>query len=171
MNKLKIIIAPDKRLEQKSLILKNKDSNSLKFIDKMFEAMYENNGIGLAAPQVGELIRIVVMDCTNADTKKKPIAFINPEIIATSKEMVEYDEGCLSLPGYFGKIYRPASVKVRYIDKLGESRIKNFTGLEATCIQHEVDHLNGILFVDYLSKLRKQIIFRKLKKYKKANNL
>ena len=129
--------------------------------------MYRNNGIGLAAPQVGILDRLIVMDCSDKNNKKKPLKFINPEILEKSDELCEFEEGCLSLPTQFAKVVRPNFVLVKYKDENGKENKKKFYGIEATCIQHEIDHLNGKLFVDHVSKLKRNRILKKLQKYKK----
>ena len=171
MSKLKLIIAPDTRLNQVSLKVKSCDKVIKSTLDDMLECMYQSNGIGLAAPQVGILQRLIVVDCSEDRNKTKPLKLINPEITNFSKELAEFEEGCLSLPNHFAKIRRPKEISVRYINDKGNFKEKLFYGLQATCIQHEIDHLNGILFVDHISKLRKSIIINKLIKYKKKNNL
>ena len=168
MSKLKIIIAPDERLNQLSKEVKKIDNKILNVLDNMLECMYLNNGIGLAAPQVGILKRLVVVDCGTEE--KKPLKFINPEIVNISQDMAEYEEGCLSLPQQFAKVVRPEKVTIKYISTDGEQNEKKFKGIEATCIQHEIDHLNGKLFIDYLSKLKKDMIIKKLVKHKKELN-
>ena len=164
---MKIIVAPDSRLTQIADNIKNIDKAVKLDLEKMLECMYENNGIGLAGPQVGILKRIIVVDCSSENNIKKPIKFINPEIIELSKNNVDFEEGCLSLPNHYAKISRPENVIIQYRDINGKLHKKKFDGLEGTCIQHEIDHLNGRLFVDHISKLRKQIIFKKLRKFKK----
>ena len=171
MTSLKILVAPDDRLNKVSTKIKKIEKETLFLIENMVETMYKNNGIGLAAPQVGELSRVLVMDCGSNEKEDKLMRFINPKVINYSQEVSEYEEGCLSLPNQFAKIIRPSKIKVSYLDLNGETIIKEFQGLEATCLQHEIDHLNGKLFIDHISKLRKNIILKKLKKYKKLNNL
>lgn len=168
-NKLKLIIAPDSRL---NLVSKHADPlNPATFaiLDQMLEIMYRSNGIGLAAPQVGILKRLIVMDCSLQNAENKVHKFINPKIVEISKDMSEYEEGCLSLPTQYAKVVRPNEVKIEFINEEGKENTRVFSGLEATCIQHEIDHLNGKLFVDHISKLRKNIIIKKLIKYKKQN--
>ena len=165
MSKLNIIIAPDERLNQLSKEVKSIDKKILDVLDNMLECMYLNNGIGLAAPQVGILKRLIVVDCGTAE--KKPLKFINPEIVKISQDMAEYEEGCLSLPQQFAKVVRPETVTIKYTSTDGKKNEKEFKGIEATCIQHEIDHLNGKLFVDHVSKLKKSIIIKKLIKLKK----
>ena len=129
--------------------------------------MYAAPGIGLAAIQIGILKRLVVIDISKEKEKRKPIFLVNPEIIYRSKETSVYEEGCLSLPGQFAEVERPAECSVKYIDYFGKEKELKANGLLATCIQHEIDHLNGILFIDYLSKLKKDMIIKKLVKHKK----
>lgn len=167
MNNLKIIVAPDIRLNQISKSVNYMDSDITKILDQMLECMYKNNGIGLAAPQVGILKRLVVIDCSDNNENKKPLKLINPEIISFSNDLADFEEGCLSLPSQFAKVTRPNDIILRYKNIRGDKIEKKFTGIEATCIQHEVDHLDGKLFVDHISKLRKNIILKKLIKYKK----
>ena len=135
----------------------------------MLECMYKNNGIGLAAPQVGILKRLVVVDCSDKSNVKKPLKLINPEIIKLSSEILEFEEGCLSLPTQYAKVKRPAEITVKFQNIEGIYCEESFSGIEATCIQHEVDHLDGKLFVDHVSKLKKNIILKKLIKFKKKN--
>ena len=167
---MKIIIAPDTRLTQIAFNVKNIDKTIELILDKMLNCMYENNGIGLAATQVGLSKRLVVIDCSSGDNKKKPIKFINPEVIELSNSNIEFQEGCLSLPDQYANVTRPNFIVVKYRDIKGKLHKSKFEGLEGTCIQHEIDHLNGKLFVDHISKLRKQIIFKKLKKLKKIKS-
>ncbi len=163
----KIIIEPDSILRQKCEPLEKVDSNTRKLMDDMLETMYAAPGIGLAAIQVGILKRLVVIDISKEEDKRQPIFLINPEIIYQSKETSVYEEGCLSLPGQFAEVERPAECSVKYIDYYGKEKKLKANGLLATCVQHEVDHLNGILFIDYLSKLKKDMIIKKLVKQKK----
>ena len=171
MSNLKIIIAPDPRLLEvsKHVTLKNNEVKDL--LKDMLEIMYKSNGIGLAAPQVGVLKRVVVMDCAEQGTKKKPLKFINPEILNLSSEKSEFEEGCLSLPTQYAKVERPSIIEVKYEDENGKKIKKKFSGIEATCLQHEIDHLDGKLFVDHISKLKKNRIIKKLEKIKKTKNL
>ena len=167
---MKIITAPDIRLTQVAVDVKNIDKNIVLTLDRMLNCMYENNGIGLAATQVGLSERIIVIDCSSGDNKKKPIKFINPEVVELSENNIEFEEGCLSLPDQYANVTRPNFVVIKYRDIKGKLHKSKFEGLEGTCIQHEIDHLNGKLFVDHISKLRKQIIFKKLKKLKKLKS-
>ena len=171
MTRLKIIIAPDPRLLQISKPIKEITQEVKIFLDKMLHTMYDSNGIGLAAPQVGVLSRLIVMDCSDKNNKKKSFKFINPEILEFSNDIVEFEEGCLSLPTQFAKVDRPESILVRFKDETGKKIQKRFYGIEATCLQHEIDHLNGKLFVDHISKLKKNRIIKKLEKIKKTKNL
>ena len=166
MLKKKILIEPDPILRKKCEPLENVDDDVRKLMNDMLETMYKAPGIGLAAIQVGILKRIVVIDVSKEE-KKSPLFLVNPEIIYKSKNTAVYEEGCLSLPGQFAEIERPAECHIEYIDYDGKEKKLETKGLLATCIQHEIDHLNGILFIDYLSKLKKDMIIRKLVKHKK----
>ena len=167
MSKRKIVIEPDPILRKKSERLEKVDNNIKKLMDDMLETMYAAPGIGLAAVQTGILKRLVVIAISKDDVKKNPLFLINPEIIFKSKNTSSYEEGCLSLPGQFAEIERPAECHINYIDYNGKEKKLKADGLLATCIQHEIDHLNGILFIDYLSKLKKDMIIKKLVKQKK----
>ena len=167
MSKRKIVIEPDPILRKKRERLEKVDNNIKKLMDDMLETMYAAPGIGLAAVQTGILKRLVVIDISKDDVKKNPLFLINPEIIFKSKNTSSYEEGCLSLPGQFAEIERPAECHINYIDYNGKEKKLKADGLLATCIQHEIDHLNGILFIDYLSKLKKDMIIKKLVKQKK----
>ncbi len=170
MTKREILIEPDPILRKKSDPIEKVDDELRKLLDDMIETMYEAPGIGLAAVQIGILKRIIVIDISKKDEKKKPIFLINPKIFYKSTNTSLYEEGCLSLPGHFAEIERPAECHLNYIDYFGKEKKLEAKGLLATCIQHEVDHLNGILFIDYLSKLKKDMIIKKLKKQKKEIN-
>ena len=163
-----IIIEPDPILRKKSTTLETIDDSTRKLLDVMLQTMYNAPGIGLAAVQIGILKRIVVIDVSKKEEEKKPLFLINPEIKFKSKKTSFYEEGCLSLPGYFAEIERPAECNVEFIDYYGKKRELKADGLLSTCIQHEIDHLNGVLFIDYLSKLKKSMIIKKLSKQKKA---
>jgi len=162
-----IIIAPDPRLKQKSKPVEAVTDDLRKLMDDMLETMYAAPGIGLAAIQVGEPLRVIVMDLAKDDEKPQPHYFVNPEILEASDDLATYSEGCLSLPEYYEDVERPAHVRVRYLDYDGEIREIKADDLLATCLQHEMDHLEGILFVDHLSKLKRSIILRKLQKQKR----
>ena len=163
----KILTEPDPILRKKCEPLEKVDAETKKLMDDMLETMYAAPGIGLAAVQVGILKRLVVIDISKAEENKKPIFLINPQIIRQSKKTSVYEEGCLSLPGQFAEIERPAECTLKYIDYNGKEKELKADGLLATCVQHEVDHLNGILFIDYLSKLKKDMIIKKLVKQQK----
>ena len=170
MPQRKIVIEPDPILREKSTPLEKVDDELRKLLDDMLETMYAAPGIGLAAVQVGILKRLIVIDISKDKEKKKPLFLINPEIISSSKNTAIFEEGCLSLPGHFAEIERPAECQIKFINYEGKEKELKADGLLATCIQHEIDHLNGILFVDYLSKLKKDMIIKKLIKQKKELN-
>ena len=170
MTKRKIITEPDIILRKKSVTLEKVDDDIRKLMDDMLETMYAAPGIGLAGVQIGILKRLIVIDVSKDEEKKSPLFLINPEIITKSSITSVYEEGCLSLPGYFAEIERPAECQIEYLDFDGKKREMKANGLLATCIQHEVDHLNGVLFIDYLSKLKKDMIIKKLVKHKKELN-
>ena len=165
--KKKILIEPDPILRKKCEPLDKVDDSVRKLMNDMLETMYEAPGIGLAAIQIGILKKLVVIDISKGEEKKNPLFFINPEIVYKSNQTSIYEEGCLSLPGQFAEIERPSECTLNYIDYDGKKKELKAKGLLATCIQHEVDHLNGILFIDYLSKLKKDMIIKKLVKHKK----
>ena len=163
-----ILTEPNRILRQKSLPVDKVDDNLQKLMDDMLETMYAAPGIGLAAIQVGVTKRVIVLDIARKDEPKNPMYFVNPEIIKNSKNNSTYEEGCLSVPGQFAEIDRPDKCHVKYLDYYGQPKEIKAEGMLATCIQHEMDHLEGILFIDYLSKLKKSIIVKKLSKQKKA---
>ncbi|HVZ09062.1 peptide deformylase [Rhodopila sp.] len=161
---LRIVIAPSAILKTKCRAVGAGDDDAVRaLIPRMFATMYKAPGIGLAAPQVGENLRLIVVDVGPED-KRQPYALINPEVVAASDETSTREEGCLSLPNQFADITRPSVVKVRYVDQAGARREVDADGLLATCLQHEIDHLNGILFVDHLSMLKRNMIMRRLVK-------
>ena len=170
MSKKEIVIEPDPILRKKSVNLEKVDDELRGLLDDMLETMYSAPGIGLAAVQVGVLKRLIVIDISKEKDKKNPLFLINPEIISRSNKTSIYEEGCLSLPGHFAEIERPAECHIKYIDYNGKEKEVKANGLLSTCIQHEVDHLNGTLFIDYLSKLKKDMILKKLVKHKKDLN-
>tara|TARA_B100000575_G_C23141374_1_gene664325 strand:- start:3192 stop:3716 length:525 start_codon:yes stop_codon:yes gene_type:complete len=170
MPKKTIIFEPNPILRKKSENLNAVDDDLRKLMDDMLETMYAAPGIGLAAVQIGILKRLIVIDISKDEQKKNPLFLVNPIINFKSKETSIYEEGCLSLPGYFAEIERPAECHISYIDYAGKKKDLKATGLLSTCIQHEIDHLNGILFIDYLSKLKKDIIIKKLIKNKKERD-
>ena len=167
MSKRKIIIEPDPILREKSSPLEKVDNELRKIMDDMLETMYSAPGIGLAAVQVGILKRLIVIDISKEDEKKNPIFFVNPEIIYQSNKTSTYEEGCLSLPGFYAEVERPTECHINYLDYNGKRKKLEADGLLATCIQHEVDHLNGVLFIDHISKLKRDMIIKKLRKNKK----
>tara|TARA_B100000686_G_scaffold230043_1_gene237428 strand:- start:127 stop:651 length:525 start_codon:yes stop_codon:yes gene_type:complete len=164
----KILTEPNKTLRQKSLKVEKVDDDLRKLMDDMLETMYAAPGIGLAAIQVGVPKRVIVLDIAPKDSPKNPMFFVNPEIIKKSETNSTYEEGCLSVPGQFAEIDRPDKCNLKYLDYFGQSKEILAEGMLATCIQHEMDHLEGILFIDYLSKLKKSMIIKKLSKHKKA---
>ena len=170
MSQRKIVIEPDPILREKSAALEKVDDEIRALLDDMLETMYVAPGIGLAAVQVGILKRLIVIDISKNEEKKNPLFLINPEIISRSKKTSIYEEGCLSLPGHFAEVERPAECQIKFVDYDGKEKELQANGLLATCIQHEVDHLNGVLFIDYLSKLKKDMIVKKLIKHKKELN-
>jgi len=163
----KILVEPDPFLRQKSKKVEKVDDDVRSLINDMLETMHDAPGIGLAAIQIGVPKRIIVMDLAKKNEKKQPLYFVNPEIITKSEIDLTYEEGCLSVPGQFAEIDRPDRCKIKYLDYDGKEQILNAEGLLATCIQHEIDHLEGILFIDYLSKLKRSMITKKLLKQKK----
>ena len=169
MTMRKILIEPDPILRKKCSPIEKVDDQTRKLMKDMLETMYKAPGIGLAAIQIGILKRIVVIDISKDEEKKSPLFLVNPEIIFRSKNTSVYEEGCLSLPGQFAEIERPAECHLKYLDFDGKTKELKADGLLSTCIQHEVDHLNGILFIDYLSKLKKDMIIKKLLKQKKTS--
>jgi len=171
MAKLDIIIAPDPRLKLKCKPVAKVDAKVARLMDDMLTTMYAAPGIGLAAPQVGVTQRIIVLDVAREDEKPAPIKMANPEIVWASDEDVTYNEGCLSLPEHYADVARPKAIRVRYLDHQNEIRELEAEGLLATCIQHEMDHLDGVLFVDHITALKRNIILRKLLKAKKTGAL
>jgi len=163
-----ILTEPNEILRKKSLLVEKVDDDLRRLMDDMLETMYAAPGIGLAAIQVGVPKRVIVLDISQKEGQKKPMFFVNPEIIEKSQNNSTYEEGCLSVPGQFAEIDRPDQCHVKYLDYNGEAKEIKATGMLATCIQHEMDHLEGILFIDYLSKLKKSMIIKKLSKQKRA---
>jgi peptide deformylase len=159
-----ILILPDKRLRRVSDPVKKIDSGIRKLVGDMFETMYDAPGIGLAAIQIGTPKRVVTLDLAKKEEPRNPQVFINPEVVWSSDEKATYEEGCLSIPEFYGDVERPAQVKVKYLDLEGEPRELDAGGLLATCLQHEIDHLNGILFIDHLSKLKRDRVIKKFSK-------
>lgn len=167
MAKREILIIPDKRLRLKSEPLKSIDKSVHALVEDMFETMYAAPGIGLAAIQIGVPQRVVTMDLSGKDEPKAPRVFINPEITWASDEHATYDEGCLSIPDYYEEVERPKAVKVKYLDLDGKEHEIEADGLLATCLQHEIDHTNGVLFIDHISKLKRDMVMKKFKKASK----
>ena len=163
-----ILTEPNEILREKSLKVERVDGDLQKLMDDMLETMYAAPGIGLAAIQVGVPKRIIVLDISRNEEPKKPMFFINPEIVEKAKNNSTYEEGCLSVPGQFAEIERPESCHLKFLDYNGQPQEIKAEGMLATCIQHEIDHLEGILFIDYLSKLKRTMIVKKLSKQKKT---
>lgn len=163
-----IILHPDPRLKKTSEPVSDLTDELRALADEMLSTMYEAPGIGLAAPQVGVLSRLIVLDCVKAEGETpRPLIMFNPEVIASSDETNVYEEGCLSIPELFADVTRPAEVDVRWMDENGVEHTEGMDGLWATCVQHEIDHLEGKLFIDYLKPLRRQMMTRKMVKYKR----
>ncbi|MEM0977920.1 MAG: peptide deformylase [Pseudomonadota bacterium] len=168
---LPILLHPDPRLKSNCDPVVEFDAALRALSDDMLETMYEAPGIGLAAPQVGVLKRVLVMDCSSKEEPAAPTVMINPEVVSASADMNTYNEGCLSIPHQFEDVERPAAVSVRYQTVEGETLLGEFDGLWATCVQHEIDHLDGKLFIDYLSRMKRGMITRKMQKLKKDRAL
>ena len=162
----KILTEPNPTLRNKSLPVEKVDKELQELMDDMLETMYAAPGIGLAAIQVGVAKRVIVLDLASKEEIKNPIYFVNPEIITKSENITTYEEGCLSVPGQFAEINRPDKCHIKYLDYFGKPQEMEAAGMIATCIQHEMDHLEGILFIDYLSKLKRDYIIKKLTKSK-----
>jgi len=159
-----IIILPDKRLRLNSEPVKRIDAGARRLVDDMFETMYAAPGIGLAAIQIGVATRVITMDLSKKESDHEPRVFINPEIAWKSEEKSSSEEGCLSIPEYYEEVERPAKVKVKYLDLDGKAHEIEASGLFATCLQHEIDHINGVLFIDHLSRLKRRLIIKKFAK-------
>jgi peptide deformylase len=159
-----IIILPDKRLRLMSLPAKTIDAELRRLVDDMFETMYDAPGIGLAAIQVGVPKRVVVMDLAKKDDPKEPRVFVNPQVLWRSEEKAIYEEGCLSIPEFYEEVERPAKVRVKFLDIDGVEQELEASGLMATCLQHEIDHLDGVLFIDHISKLKRDRVIKKFAK-------
>lgn len=162
-----ILVAPDPRLKRVAEPVSALDDEIQALIDDLFETMYAAPGVGLAAPQVDVHKRVLVMDIAEKDDESKPFVMVNPEILERSDSEAVYEEGCLSVPGYYAEVSRPDKVRVRYLDRDGADREIAAEGFLATCLQHEMDHLDGILFVDHISALKRNMILRKLAKARK----
>ena len=167
MAKRDILILPDKRLRLKSEPVGAIDKTIRALVDDMFATMYDAPGIGLAAIQIGVPKRVVTMDLAKKDEPKAPQVFVNPEVTWKSDETAVYEEGCLSIPEYYEEVERPNAVKVKFLDLAGKPREIEASGLLATCLQHEIDHINGVLFIDHISKLKRDMVLKKFKKAQK----
>jgi peptide deformylase len=163
-----ILTVPDPRLKQKAAAVEAVDDGVRALLDDMLETMYEASGIGLAATQIGVPQRVVVMDLGQREGEKEPRFFVNPEVVWASEETAPYEEGCLSVPEYYDAVERPVRVRVRYLDYDGKAVEEEAEGLFAVCFQHELDHLNGVLFIDHLSRLKREQAIKKVKKLKAA---
>ena len=159
-----ILTAPDPRLREVSKPVERVDDELRALMDDMLETMYDAPGIGLAAIQIGVPVRVIVMDLAGKDEEPEPRFFVNPEILDPSEDMAVYEEGCLSVPEFFDEIERPATCRIKFLDYDGNEQILDADGLLATCIQHEMDHLEGVLFIDHLSRLKRERVLKKLKK-------
>ncbi len=163
-----IILHPDPRLKKVAAPVADLSDDLRALANDMLETMYDAPGIGLAAPQVGVMNRLIVLDCVKGENEApRPLVMFNPEVLAVSDERNVYEEGCLSIPEQFADVERPAAVRVGWLDQTGTPREEEFSGLWATCVQHEIDHLEGKLFIDYLKPLRRQMITRKMVKMKR----
>ncbi len=166
-----IITLPDPILRQTSKPVAGVDKAARKLFDDMLETMYAAPGIGLAAVQLGIPQRLVVIDLSKEDEERRPLFMANPEIMSASEALSDYEEGCLSIPEFYEMVARPSTVKVRYLDRQGEGQELEASGILATCIQHEIDHLNGVLFIDYISKLKRDRVIKKFVKAQKLGKL
>ena len=163
-----ILIVPDPLLKQKSVPVETVDDALRALMDDMLETMYDAPGVGLAAIQIGVPKRVITMDISRSEDEKAPRFFVNPEIVWKSEETAPYEEGCLSVPEIFDEVERPARVRIRYLDYHGKPQEEDAEGLFAVCIQHEMDHLDGVLFIDHLSRLKREQAVKKVKKQAKA---
>jgi peptide deformylase len=159
-----LIILPDPILRTVSKPVERVDAPLQKLADDMLATMYDAPGIGLAAIQVGEPLRMLVIDLAKEDETPAPLVFINPQVLGSSDERSVYEEGCLSIPDYYAEVERPATVRVSYLDRDGKTKEIEADGLLATCLQHEIDHLDGVLFIDHISKLKRDMVIKKFKK-------
>jgi len=166
-----LIILPDPLLRQASKPIEQIDTEIQRLADDMLETMYDAPGIGLAAIQIGVPRRMLVIDVAREGEEKKPLVFINPEIVASSDERSVYEEGCLSIPDYYAEVERPARVTVKHLDRDGKELVTEAEGLLATCVQHEIDHLNGVLFIDHISRLKREMVIKKFTKAAKSKAL
>lgn len=164
-----IILLPESILREESAPIERFDAELKRLASDMTETMYDAPGIGLAAIQIGVLRRMLVVDVSKDEDNQNPQVFINPVIVKNSDETSIYDEGCLSIPEYYAEVERPSAITVNYLDLSGKKQSIDADGLMATCLQHEIDHLNGVLFIDYLSKLKRQMVIKKFTKLAKQN--
>ena len=164
-----LVILPDPVLRQLSKPVERVDDQLRRLADDMLETMYDAPGIGLAAIQIGEPLQMLVIDLSKEDEPNAPHVFINPEIVARGDEVSVYEEGCLSIPDYYAEVQRPATITVKYLDRAGTEQVMDADGLMATCLQHEIDHLNGVLFIDHISKLKRDMVVRKFRKLARDN--
>ena len=163
-----LIILPDPLLRVVSKPFERFDADTKRLASDMLDTMYDAPGIGLAAVQIGVDRRMLVIDVAREGEEKTPLVFINPEVVASSDERSVYEEGCLSIPDYYAEVERPAEVTVEYFDVDGVKQTVKADGLLATCLQHEIDHLNGVLFIDHISRLKRDMVLKKLAKARKA---
>lgn len=166
-----LIILPDPVLRQASKPIERVDDELKRLADDMLETMYDAPGIGLAAIQIGVPRRMLVIDVAREGEDKQPQVFINPEILKSSEERSVYEEGCLSIPDYYAEVERPAVIKLKYLDRDGKEQTIDADGLLATCLQHEIDHLNGVLFIDHISRLKREMVIKKFTKAAKSKVL
>lgn len=162
-----ILIHPDPRLKKLCDPVAEVSPEIVRLAEDMLETMYDAPGVGLAAPQIGVMRRVIVLDCTKEPAPRRPLVMINPEIVWSSEDLSVYEEGCLSIPDQYAEVRRPAEVRARWTDLDGARQEEQFAGLWATCVQHEIDHLNGKLFIDFLGPLKRQMITRKMEKLKR----
>ncbi len=165
-----ILVIPDTRLRLKSEPVKGIDKDLRALVEDMFETMYAAPGIGLAAIQIGVPKRVITMDLAKKDDPAEPRVFINPEIVWASDDQATYEEGCLSIPEYYEEVKRPQRVRVKFLDREGAPQEIEADGLLATCLQHEIDHINGVLFIDHISKLKRNMVLKKFKKAAKRGD-
>jgi peptide deformylase len=163
-----LIILPDPILRQASKPIERVDADLQRLADDMLETMYDAPGIGLAAIQIGVPRRMLVIDVSREGEEKQPLVFVNPEVVASTDERSVYEEGCLSIPDYYAEVERPATVTVKYLDRDGKEQTVQADGLLATCLQHEIDHLNGVLFIDHISRLKRDMVIKKFTKAAKS---
>lgn len=166
-----LVYLPDPKLRRVSAPVSRSDAELKALVQSMFDTMYDASGIGLAAIQIGVEKRVVTIDLAGKDDEPQPLVLVNPEIVTVSDELSVYDEGCLSIPDYYEEVERPAKVLVRYLDVEGETRELSADGLMATCVQHEIDHLNGVLFIDHISRLKRDRVVKKFEKARAIGEL